>query len=236
MLQQGTLSIVSLLPTLRRSSIFNIGDDEVLDLSGLPIGSFPALQELHLVAVDGVSPVSILGISPLMSTLTHLELECGVWMEDFDDADISEWITFNVLSQLKNCPSLLSLAVTIRTPGAFEPYYVRLAERTNLFSDLALEAVALIGVRISDWEPNGTRFIKAAWSNVTSLNLPDQIGTPDVLIDIAHLPRLQYLKICLELERFRVYTEKLSICPLHTLESSAYGEIATLPEELEDVA
>ncbi|KAG9086342.1 hypothetical protein FS749_003699 [Ceratobasidium sp. UAMH 11750] len=231
MFEGDSLVVIGLLPALHRLTVLGLDGLPISSPHALPTESFPALRELRLAGLYVGSMISLLSIPPLMSRLTHLELECRLDDPESDDEDDrGEWIVSNLLSRLENSPHLLSLSLDINYFN--EPHNIGCDDLMEIFSELPLEAISLTGVQVDDWAYNAEH-LKTVWLNVTSIHLLDQHGSPSALECFAQLPRLQYLKISLYLEEVEYCPDdEASLCPLHTLESSD-GDIAQEPEDLE---
>ncbi|KAG8702613.1 hypothetical protein FRC09_004647 [Ceratobasidium sp. 395] len=234
-LKKENLLVISSLPALHRLAILGIYGPDVLEPEGLSMDSFPALRELRLAGLVTYDQVSVLGILPIMRHLTHLELECSI---DYDDADEGnpddEWIASELLPQLGNSPELLCLVLKFKhSRQNYIPCDIRGIALTEIFPKLPLEQVILEGACVYSWE-----YLTEAWANVSSIRISDQCVGMEELEVLTQLPRLQYLRMCLDLAGVGGWVARLetSQSPLHILESSKPGAIGVEPEELEDTA
>ncbi|KAG8738011.1 hypothetical protein FRC10_007404 [Ceratobasidium sp. 414] len=230
MFERDSLLVISSLPALRRLTVFGFDGVPVLHTDSLSSESFPTLHELQLAELDRECLTSVLRLPPLMSHLTHLELDYQLDEPGSDDEeDQGERIALDVLSRLEDSPRLRSLDLNVNFFG--EPHDIGRKDVMEIFSKLPLESITLGGMRVGYLTYNAEH-LKTAWLNVTSVHMPDQLGSPNVLRHFAQLPRLQYLEVNLCLEIVVDCPNEVSLCPLHTLESSDDGDIAHEPEDL----
>ncbi|KAG8698300.1 hypothetical protein FRC09_007302 [Ceratobasidium sp. 395] len=235
-LEKESLLAISFLPALRRLTVLGVYGPDVLEPQELSMDSFPALRELRLAGLVTYDQASVLGILPIMRHLTHLELECKIDDDDTDedDPDEGDSIASELLPQLGNSPELLCLVLKFKhSRQDYKPCDIGGIALTEIFPELPLEQVILEGACISSWG-----YLTSACANVMSIQLSDQRAGIHELEMIARLPRLRYLRMSLDLSYVAGWVALLetSQSPLHTLESSAAGEIGVEPEELEDTA
>ncbi|KAG9111574.1 hypothetical protein FRC07_008032, partial [Ceratobasidium sp. 392] len=234
MLDPKPLLAISSLPALHRLTVlgFDVLNEE--EPAALPVDSFPSLRELHLAGLQEDHTISVLSIPPLMSHLTHVELEHRVDVDDADEDDgQGAWIAFEILPLLKNSPLLRTFVLTVRSSKTREPYDIAYPELMETFSKLPLETISLTGVQLDDWGYD-PKCLVTAWPNVTRVEMPDQFGGNLILQGFSQLPKLQWLKLSLYLRELeKPWPEVKSLSPLHTLESSEGGITVTRPEELE---
>ncbi|KAG8732154.1 hypothetical protein FRC12_019407 [Ceratobasidium sp. 428] len=232
--EDDSILVVSSLPVLRRLTIVGSTSSEIPNFDDFRVDSFPALLELHLAGSEEYDLAATLTIPPLMSHLTHLELDYWPEDQDLDLNAIDSLIDYGAFRQLKNSPHLLFFALVVDSEERAKPYDIGDVNPVETFSGLPLETIILIGVEADAWMYDVNR-LKTAWVNVTSVSMPDQLGLPSVLKCFAQLPALLDLKIKLSLATAWDYPEEPSTCPLHTLESSSGGMIQIEPEDLKGV-
>ncbi|KAG8682864.1 hypothetical protein FRC09_016481, partial [Ceratobasidium sp. 395] len=206
---EDSFSVISSMPQLRRLIVLTSGTGIVLRPPILPRNSFPALHQLHLKGLSPYEVIAILGVPPLMSQLTHLELKFKLYQLD-EDEDREEWIASDMFSLLKFSPNLQSLDLDLDpTMNLDQGYDIGHQDIMDTFSRLPLVNVTLGGVHLGDWAYTGS--LKSVWPNVTSLRMRDQFASPRILSCFAQLPRVQYLLLDVHLEDFREFPKVASL-------------------------
>ncbi|KAG8696962.1 hypothetical protein FRC09_008170, partial [Ceratobasidium sp. 395] len=231
MIESDSFRIISSFPALHQLTVLGLDSPVTLDPSSLSTKSFPSLRKLCISGLDGDLLSSILGVRPLMSHLTHLNIEY-ILDGNLND-DQGERIVCDLLSRLKNSPRLQSLELHLTSSEARDkPYDIGYDDLVGIFSKLPLQAITLAGVQLGELVYD-LDFLRRAWPEVVSLSIPDQPGSLLVLRCFAELPSLQHLEVRLELGDLDNCPKEASRCQLRTLESSAFGTIGYNHEDLQ---
>ncbi|KAG9092424.1 hypothetical protein FRC06_000106 [Ceratobasidium sp. 370] len=181
-LKSELIQAVGSLPHLQSLKLHRVCWEPIPTNITFNSGAFPALQRLALINLDESEVATVLGLIPVLSQLTRLELEVNVETED-------NWLVTTLFPRLEQTPSLSVLHLILEFNFlSMNRDYHNISNPTALgvLSKLPLEEVKLGGLIIND-----SADLSAMFPSVKRLEIPDAEIHLHMLTPFAAMPKLE---------------------------------------------